>query len=621
MDFSAYSMLDVLILVGYLILSFGFGLFANKILKNDTSEEEGYFLAGRKMPGWLNGISNAVTAMNADVAPAYVGMAVVIGLPVCWFYLSRFGIAFLLAGMLFFARWRQVGVATGPEFFALRFGGHGGKFVRIYMSLWSVCFGMIPWIGAGLLGVHMIFAPFFGYSLESKVVTLVIMLPVLLLYVWISGFAGVLITDFIQTLIILAASLMLCIVVLVKFGGPTEMVASIQEALGSRSGEVLSVMPQRGHRVFGPLMVLAWLVVPTLGFGGNVGFEGQRVISCKSAKEAVKVSIWGQVALFVMLLVLTLPALGALILHPELYDAGPTEREAAYGMMISDFLPAGMRGLALAALAAAVMSTISSHLSYGAQTLVNDVVHPLTKKVDSRSGVWLGRLMMLLIMGASVFVVYYSDSLIDIAIMVLGLFSSVALMNWAQWWWWRVNVWSWIAANVGGPIIYFALGALLTKIPWWQGQLDRGGTVVQQMNMLRAVICIVLNTSLWVVVTMFTKPEGMGALKEFYKRARPMGVWGPVKEALVKDGYEMTEPKGLMLGGLWTTLVGFGWIALMILGVSKLYVGDYGLAIPMIVGMVVLAWYFKKLFNWHMKRLDVEVVRATSKVQADESVE
>ena len=148
-----FPLIDCVVLAAYLIISFVAGICANKILKSSNKSADGYFLAGRSMPGWLTGISNAVTAMNADVAPAYLGVTLAVGLPVCWFYFSRFSLGVLLAGLLFFARWRQLGVSTGPEFFSLRFGGNCGSFVRSYSSISSVLLGIIPWTGAGLLGI------------------------------------------------------------------------------------------------------------------------------------------------------------------------------------------------------------------------------------------------------------------------------------------------------------------------------------------------------------------------------------------------------------------------------------------------------------------------------------
>ena len=551
--------------------------------------------------------------MNADVAPAYCGIAVVVGLPICWFYLSRFGLSLLLGGMLFAIRWRQMGVATGPEFFALRFSGKAGKSVRSWMSLYSVFIGMVPWIGAGILGVHMIFGPIF--NIESKAITLMIVLPVLLTYVWISGFAGVLVTDLIQTIIIFVANILLVLFILIRFDGPIGLVDSLQSALGSASTEATSIFPTAGHRVFGPLMVLIWMIVPTVGVGGNVSSDGQRIMSCKNAKEAAKVSIWTEVMLFLMLLLLTLPALGALIDYPGLYNATPSERETVYGLLLRDYLPVGVLGVALAALVASVMSTIDSHLNYGAQTLLNDVYRPWAGKISGKKAVWIGRLFMILILAVSIVVVYCASSLIGIAVVLAGLFASGALLNWGQWWWWRVNVWSWVAANVGGPIIYFTLGFLLKNIPWWQKQLSLGESMAQQMGMFQAVISICLTTILWVFVTLVTKPEDEKQLKQFYLKANPMGLWGHIRNSLVQE-YGKTiivgKPKHLILGGIFTALTGTSWIVLGILGLSELFVGKYLPACLMIGGAGILSFVFKKVFNWHVVRMEWELKSSES---------
>jgi solute:Na+ symporter, SSS family len=596
---------DAVIVVLYLVLAFGIGIFARKLLHTEGGGEDGYFLAGRKIRGWLNGLSFAVTCMNSDVAPAYCGMAVVVGLSVSWFYLSRFGLALLIVGMLFAVRWRQMNIKTGPEFFALRYGGRGGKFIRVYTSLFTVFVGMVPWIGAGMLGVHMIFGPIFG--IESKLVTLSLVLPVLLIYVWISGFAGVLVTDVMQTLIILLASLVLIFQVLVHFGGPSGLTAALQQAHPENYGDILSALPVPGHQVLGPLVVLAWCIVPTIGVGGGaVAMEGQRIFSCRDHREAAKVFVWGEIGLFAMLLLLTLPVLGALVNHPHLYTAGPAERETVYGLLLNDFLPTGLLGLALAALCASVMSTIDSHMNFGAQTLLNDVYRPLVGEPSEKKALWLGRLLMIVILASSVAVVYFSKSLIGIAVVLTGIFGSAAAFGWGQWWWWRVNLYSWVAASVGGPVVYFTLGGVLKHNSWWQAQLSLGENMVQGMAMFQAVIAMTITTLIWVAVTLVTRPEKEEVLKKFYLRARPMGLWGPVRRAIEEEqGATLPPaPKGLIPAGFGASLLGFGMIALGVLSISELFVGRYGMSALLALGAAVLAVAFKFVFNWHLGRLD-----------------
>ncbi|MBI1291706.1 sodium:solute symporter [bacterium] len=589
--------IDAAVVVLYLVVSFVIGVKAARWMKTSDRTESDYFLAGRKIPGWLAGVSVGVTSMNADVAPAYAGVAVVVGLPVAWFYLSRFAFALMVIALLFAYKWRSLRVNTGPEFFALRFGGKGGRFVRVWSSLYGVMLGMVPWIGAGILGVHLIVGPIFGYDDVS--ITLAFLIPVLLLYVWKSGYSGVLLVDLFQAGVIVVANVALTVVVLMRYGGPSGLAEAIRGALPAESGEILSALPVPGHAVMGPMLVLAWLLLPTVGAGGNVQTDGQRLLSCANARESMKSYIWSAIVLFVMLLTLTLPVLGLLPIHPELYHAEPAAREAAYGMMLKEFFPSGLLGLALAAMAAAVMSTIASHLNFGAQTIVNDILKVFRPGITDERGILYGRLSMVAIMGASIAVVYNSTSLIGIAVTLLGLFAATASIAWGQWWWWRTNFPAWVSAMVVGPFIYFGLGYLLPEFTWWKDYAAQGETAKQALDLLKGAIGLVISLVTWVTVTLCTKPEDMETLKAFYKRARPMGAWGPVREAILRDEGPDALPaeRPMLVRGLVLGLLGAAWISAAILALSKFYVGDWVEGIVYTILAAALAFGFAKAFD------------------------
>ncbi|MEO1497717.1 MAG: sodium:solute symporter [Planctomycetota bacterium] len=602
---------------------------ADEASTDKPDSEDDYFLAGRRVPGWVNGVSFAATALNADVGPTYCGLAVVIGLPVAFFYLPRFALAWMIAAALFAVRWRQLNVRTGPEFYAVRFGGDRTRIMRIYMALFMVLVNMVPWIGAGMLGVHKIFGPAFQidplaaeWGVDPKLITLGLVMPVLMLYVWTSGFAGVVVTDVMQSLVIVGASLMLLVMVLWQHGGPmglSEAIVAAQPA--TDSAEILSTWPVWGHRVLGPLVVMAWLVVPTVGRGGLVDFEGQRLFSCKSDRDAAHMNVWGVVGLCFMLLLLTLPAMGLLVDHPELYHAEPAEREKSYELLLNNYLPTGLYGVALAALLASVMSTISSHLSYGSQTLLNDVLRPLMPNSKSLAGgtptaVWAGRLLMLVILGLGVVVTFNAQSLIGIAIVLAGMYGATATVYWGQWWWWRVNFWSWLTAMVGGPLIYALLGGvslpgvaipgLLPQIDWWAAQLEKGQSVRDGMAMIQAALGMALTFAAWVTVTLVSKPEPMATLKAFYKRARPMGAWSPVREACLADDDPSWKvpPTGLLTGGLGVAVVGAVMVASGTLAFSVATVGRYGEALGYVLVAAATGYVFKRLFDKHLVRMD-----------------
>ncbi len=593
---------DLIVVLAYLAGTFCIGIFASKILHRGRKTTEDYFLAGRDMKGWVTGLSFSLVAVNADVAPLYVGMSAAMGLSVCWFFLSRFSVGWLILATLFAVKWRQIGIATGPEFFSLRFKGKQGKFIRVYSSLYALFVGMIPWIGAGLLGLHMIAGPIFG--IDNKFATIAIVVPVMLGYVWISGFAGVLIVDVFQGIVIILANIALLFIVLIHFGGPTGLAEAVTRVHGHFAQSIMNPMPQMGNAILTPMVVGAWLLLSTFGIGGNVGAEGQRIISCRNNREAAKMAVWAEIALFVILLTLTLPALGAIVNHPELYRASPAKRELAYGLLLADFLPKGVLGLALAAIVASVMSTVSGFLNYGSQTLVNDVYGTFCGKPKEAQAVWLGRFFMLIIMAVSLLVVYFSKSLIGIAVILVGLFGSTALIGWAQWWWWRINFKSWVTANIAGPVVYFSLSFILGKISWWQQQASQAESISQQMQMYQAVISMVITTCAWMFVALITKPEDMELLKSFYRKARPLGLWSPVRRAIeAEQGSKIDTPKMLIPAGLFVTFLGAIWLISSVICVSVLFVGKWQYAILSGLIAILFAIAFKYAFKWHIDRM------------------
>jgi Na+/proline symporter len=433
---------------------------------------------------------------------------------------------------------------------------------------------------------------------------------VLLLYVWISGFAGVLITDMLQTVVILVSSLILFIAVLIEAGGPAGLAERLRQTMGAEAQEVFSVLPVPGHEVMGPLVVAAWFIVPTIGQGGSLDVMGQRIFSCRSLRDAASVPIWAAISLFAMLLLVTLPVLGMLTHLPELYHAAAEQRETVYGMMLNRYLPPGLLGLALAGLLASVMSTLSSYFNYGAQTLVNDVYRQIRPRSDwlrpdSSAALWVGRLTTLMMVLGAILVVFASDSLFKVAAIVAGLAGASAPLYWGQWWWWRVNSWSWLTAVAMGPAIYFALGRLLPQTEWWQTQSARSPSVAESLAILQALIGMALTTALWISVTLWTKPQPMSRLMEFYRRARPMGAWEPVREALRAAGEPESAlpPRGILTSGLVWAVVGATMLTLGVLGISQVTIGEYRTAAGLSLGALIAGLIFRRGLNHHLTRL------------------
>jgi Na+/proline symporter len=290
--------------------------------------------------------------------------------------------------------------------------------------------------------------------------------------------------------------------------------------------DALRVIPPMEHDVLPFAAALAWMLGTSIGYGGDAAplggaMEGQYVLSSRNTREASKMYIVAEVFLFVLLLLVTLPSLVAAAKWPGLRIPsgmeGHIDREKAYGLIMAQYLPAGMLGLLFVAMLASVMSTIGSNLNFGAQVLVSDVYRRYLKPHGSeRHYVWVGRLSTIVILALAVIVAYSTELIFSVAAFMVAASAAEMPANWAQWWWWRFNRWGRVAASLGGillPTLAWTL-PITSSWPWWD----------------KTYLVIIANTVLWITVTLMTPADEPTVLDRFYRAARPLGAWRPVRD-------------------------------------------------------------------------------------------
>ena len=590
MPHSEMQNIDYIIVIIYLLALVGFGLFM-KITKKTGSDTESYFLGGRKIPGWLNGISYAATSMNSDVAPVYSGMTVITGAFIYWWYISRFSIAFMIGAVLFAAAWRKLKLITSPEFYELRFSGNYAVTIRSWVAIRSVFISVVAWTGAGLLGIHKIALPLLGWDMFT---TFIIIIPIIIFYVLLSGYMGVVLSDFFQTIIIIISSLVLMYLVLQEFGGAEGILngpVALKNSLLNKFGEgVISWHPPKSHELLGVIGVIAWMVGTSVGYGGDVApmsgaMEGQRILSCKNSKEASKMYIWTEITLFFMLSLLTLPSLAAMVKWPGLHD-GTINKELAYGMLLNEYLPVGLLGLAVSGILASVMSTISSNMNFGAQVFVNDVYKRLfVKQASEKHYLIIGRIVATMIVALALIVATTAENVIDIAVFMLGISSAELTANWAQWWWWRFNSKARVAASFGGPIIF-----IINKFILFKYFINFGDDTAYAVVLFSMFITLLV----WVSVALLTEPEPEDKLVEFYKRAKPMGWWGNIPQ---KAGVAKPTKPNKVFYGIAIAITGAVAISAGTISFNSLYIAKWDVAFYAAIVLVLTGVTFKISFN------------------------
>ncbi len=567
-----WAHLDIWIVIGYLVIMLGIGFwhrrFANKSMDN-------FFLGGRKIPGWLNGVSYTAALVSPDAATGYGGLAVATGGFICWWYLSRFGLALFLGGVLFAFFWRRLNLFTTLEFYNLRFPKKAAVAMRLWIAIRTSFIAMPAWTGITLLAAFKIMGPAFDLT---KFQTLCLVVPVSLLFVFSSGYKGVVISNLIQMVIFFIGTLMLLYLTVDHFGGAAAMVEAIHQKFGPLSSEILASTPPRNQDVFPLAAAFGWLVGQSIGYGGDAApmggaMEGQRILSTRTPSEALTMYVVAAVSMFILLLLVTLPSMSAAVLWPELRLPG-ADRELVYGRLMKMLLPTGAMGLMVAAMLAATMSTVGDNLNFGSQVMVSDIYRQwFAKNKTEKHYLFVGKLAMLLILAISVAVVYNVLIITDVAIFMLALSAAELPANWAQWWWWRFNGPARIAASFGGAalfcivvvgpklLVYFGVaGTERLMIPWyWQTLLVMG-----------------LTTLLWVVVALCTKPDPQPLLHEFYSRARPLGFWKPFHNSEERHSKEGLSP---IIKGIFIAILGATSVSLFILGLTHAWFARYGASI------------------------------------------
>ena len=514
--------LDWSIIVLYFAFNVAVGLYYKSRASRDTAE---FFLSGRNVPWWLAGTSMVATTFAADTPLVVTGLVARNGIAGNWLWWNL-----LASGMLtvfFYARlWRRAGVMTDIEFSELRYAGPPAAFLRgfraIYLGLLINCI-ILGWVNLAMAKIlQLVFTISKGEALWIVVGLIVLTSAISTL----SGLWGVLVTDLFQFVIKMGMVIVLAVVAVNAVGGiealKTKLLAldQVRAASGSR-GSVLSFVPDVGSAWMPMLTFFVYIAVnwwatwyPGAEPGGG-GYVAQRMLSAKDEKHSLLATLWFNIAHYaVRPWPWILVALASLILFPGLKDP-----ETGYIRVMIDYLPSSLRGLMVAAFAAAFMSTIATQLNWGASYLVNDFYRRFVRRDASEPHyVLASRLATALLTVISAAVAFRIESIGGAwkLLIITGAGTGAVLL--LRWYWWRINAWSEVAAMITA----FVVSVLLQTV----GGLDSD----RPLDFARIVlVTVAVTTVVWLVVTFATRPEMDATLVAFYRRTRPSRLgWGPV---------------------------------------------------------------------------------------------
>ena len=578
------SALDWAIVAAYFVLSIGVGIMFTK--KGGESLDE-YFVAGRAVPWWLAGAAMIATTFAADTPLVVTGLVAAHGVAGNWLWWNMV-MSGTLTVFLYARLWRRAKVMTDVEFVEIRYGGKPASFLRGFRALYlalPVNLIILGWVTLAMVKILQI-------SLHIEPVWAVgLCFVITVTYSAAAGMWAVLWTDLVQLVIKMAAVIVLAVFAVKKVGGIEPLKTGLAAHFGSVDA-ALSIVPPAGSVWMPAIALFTFLAVqwwaawyPGAEPGGG-GYVAQRIFSARNEKEGVLATLFfnvGHYALRPWPWIVT--GLCTVLLYPGgVLVNGRPDKEAAYVQAMVDLMPSGWKGFMVAGFAAAYMSTVGTHLNWGASYLVGDVYKRfLRKDASEKHYVAVGRGTTVFLFLASIVVTLNLSTIEGAWRFLLALGSGTGLVLILRWYWWRINAWSEISAMISSVVVSLAAFRLVPKGSGPGAEFEQQAIVM--------LVTVAVSTAVWVAVTFLTKPERDATLDAFYERVRPGGPgWAAVSRRL---GYGREAiPGGAMSFVNW--LLGIVLVYSALFGIGKLVFGQlllgFALVDTAIVAFVLILW-------------------------------
>jgi solute:Na+ symporter, SSS family len=589
--------LDWIIIISFLSITLLIGLIVSRKSGENSSE---FFLSGRNMPWWLLGISMVATTFSTDTPNLVTDIVRNNGVAGNWVWW-----VFLLTGLLtvfvYAKLWRKSNVNTDIEFYEMRYSGKPAKFLRGFRALYlGVIFNVLAMGGISLaaikIGQVMLGLTAFETIGIAGIITV--------LFSTMGGFKGVVYTDFLLFFVAMAGSIGAAyyLVNMPEIGGIQALITHPNVA------DKISMLPDFSNTeqlimlLIIPLAVQWWSAWYPGAEPGGGGYIAQRMLAAKNENHAIGATLFFNIMHYAFrpwpwILV----ALASLVVFPDIasiQEAFPAVSEdklghdLAYSAMLTK-LPTGLLGLVLASLIAAYMSTISTHLNWGASYIVNDFyTQQINPTATEKQKVNVGRLSTVILFLASAALALLLTNALQLFDFILMFGAGTGLIFILRWFWWRINAWSEISA-----IFVSGLVSVLFNMEIVSSVLF--GETALMPEYMKFPMVVLITTVIWLVVTFSTPAEDKEVLLSFYKKTVP---GGPGWKAIV--GNEQIESEGWSVpSGILAMLLALAMIYCLLFATGYFIYGNLLLAGTLMLLALIAAYLLSKV--WNRIRVDV----------------
>lgn len=577
--------IDWLIIAIFFLIVLVIGYVASKTAGKSSAE---FFLAGKSMPWWLLGVSMVATTFSADTPNLVTGFVREDGVAKNWAWW-----AFLLTGMVtvfIYARlWRRSGVMTDLEFYEVRYGGKAASFLRGFRALYLGIFFNCLIMGSVSLAAIKISTILFGITPFQ---TVLIGSTVVVIYSALGGIKGVIWTDFFQFIVAMTGAIYAAYVAVSQ-----PEIGGLYALMNHPSlSDKLDILPDVGNTsvlvsmFIIPIAVQWWSVWYPGAEPGGGGYIAQRMLAAKDEKHAIGATLFFNFAHYALrpwpwILV----GLASLILFPDLasikaqfpdIDDQYLGEDIAYPVMLTLLTP-GWLGIVLASLIAAFMSTISTHLNWGASYFVNDFyVRFLKPHSSEKEKVLVGRIatVLLMVIAGTMALTFLEDASQAFDLLLLSGAGTGAIFL-LRWFWWRINAWTEIVAMASATINAFVLVLWVPESALQNEWVDVFTT--------KLLIATVVTSIVWLVTVFVTDPEEEEILKKFVDKIKPGIGWK-------RFGGESSGTFGFNILSVFVGAIG---VYAALFAIGNLIYGNYGIFAMLITVFLISVFLIFRLWK------------------------
>lgn len=463
-----FSTLDLVIFIAYACLILFTGLFVSRTRRGADKDSQDYFLAGKSLSWWAIGASIIASNISAEQFIGMSGSGFAIGLGIASYEFIA-AATLIVVAVFFLPIYLRSNIYTMPQFLEMRYDKRVKTIMAFFWLLVFIFVNLTSILYLGSLAINKIM----GIDMFWSIVGLALFAGIYSIY---GGLKAVALTDFIQVVFLIGGGLLTTYVALDYYSGGEGALAGFSQLLQQVPEKFDLILDKDDPNYIylpGVGVILGGLWVSSLYYFGCNQYIIQRALAAKSLPEAQLGLVFAGLLKIILPLIVVIPGIVAFAM-----DAPIDKPDQAYPWLMHNFIPTGIKGIAFAALVAAVVSSLASMINSISTIFTMDIYKEyLAKAPSEKTLVRVGRLFGVLSLVVAVVIAPMLGNL-DQAFQFIqeftGFVSPGALCIFLMGFFWkRSNAEGAIAAAIGTFVFSLLMRVFLPEVSF----IDRMGYV------------------------------------------------------------------------------------------------------------------------------------------------